>query len=124
MRICCYCKEPLEGRIDKKYCSDYCKSAYYYELNKDKEITLFKKIDNQLKLNRRLLNKYNKAGKATIRKEILVDEGFNPNYFTHYYKNKKGQVYLFCYEFGFLALKENGKNKYLLIKWQDYMNRT
>jgi hypothetical protein len=64
--------------------------------------------DKQLKLNRRLLKNFNKAGKAVIRKEELLLEGFIPNHFTQYWKNKKGDVYLFCYEFGFLEKKENG----------------
>ena len=48
--------------------------------------------------------------------------GFNPKYFTHYWKNQKGDVYLFCYEFGFLKRTENGKAKYILVEWQKYMN--
>ncbi|WP_369858944.1 hypothetical protein [Aquimarina sp. I32.4] len=59
---------------------------------------------------------------STVRKEKLLSEGFNPTYFTHYWKNKKGQVYLFCYEYGFLDLKQSQKEKYVLIKWQEYMN--
>jgi hypothetical protein len=47
--------------------------------------------------------------------------GFNPKYFTHYWKNKKGNVYLFCYEFGFLETQEQNKKKYVLVQWQDYM---
>jgi hypothetical protein len=51
----------------------------------------------------------------------LLDEGFDPKYFTNYWKNPKGDVYLFCYEYGFLARKENGRQKYVLVKWQGYM---
>ena len=118
-RKCIYCKETFEGRIDKKYCSAYCRSAWYYHQHKEKESTQFKKIDRQLKQNRKLLKNYNKAGLATIRKLELLQEGFNPNYFTHYWKNKRGQVYLFCYEYGFLAKED----KYILIQWQAYMER-
>jgi len=32
---------------------------------------------------------------------VLIDQGFNPKFFTHYWKNNKGDVYLFCYEYGF-----------------------
>jgi len=121
-KVCSYCEEPLEGRIDKLFCTPNCKSSYHYQKSLEKEASLYNKIDNQLKLNRRLLKKYNKAGKSTIRKEKLVSDGFNPKYFTHYWKNNKGDVYLFCYEFGFLELKEHGKPKYVLVQWQDYMN--
>lgn len=73
-------------------------------------------------MNRQLLNHFNKAGKAIIRKEELVKAGFNPKFFTHYWKNQQGDVYLFCYEYGFLEKKEQNKSKYVLVKWQDYMN--
>ncbi|MEL7003123.1 MAG: hypothetical protein AAFN93_10355 [Bacteroidota bacterium] len=122
MRFCPSCGKQVEGRTDKKFCSPYCKSAYHYEQNRDNENNLFKKIDDQLKLNRRLLKQYNKAGKATVRKEVLIGEGFDPKYFTHYWKTKTKNIYLFCYEYGFMEKTENGKIKYVLIQWQAYMN--
>ena len=122
-RNCIQCNASFEGRIDKKFCCDYCKSSFHYEKNKNKEKSRFKVVDDHLKTNRRVLSAYNKAGKATVRKEDLEKEGFNPSYFTNYWKNKKGDVYLFCYEFGFLKRIENGKAKYILVKWQDYMNK-
>ena len=73
-------------------------------------------------MNRRLLKNFNKAGKATIRKEKLLEAGFNPKYFTHYWKNPKAEVYLFCYEFGFIQRTENNRLKYVLVEWQDYMD--
>jgi len=72
-------------------------------------------------MNRRLLKAYNKAGKATVRKETLLSDGFNPKYFTHYWKNPKGNIYLFCYEYGFMEKKEERAVKYVLVKWQKYM---
>jgi hypothetical protein len=68
------------------------------------------------------LKTYNKGGKVTIRAEVLLELGFNPNFFTHYWKNRKGEVYLFVYEYGFLKKTENGKEKYVLVTWQEYMN--
>jgi len=121
-RKCLSCNEILEGRRDKKFCNDYCRSAYHYEKNLDKEPTMFQFIERQLKVNRMILKDYNKGGKVTVRKEVLLDEGFNPKYFTHYWKNEKGQVYLFCFEYGFLALRENNRQKYVLVKWQPYMD--
>ncbi|NRB83500.1 MAG: hypothetical protein HRU49_06970 [Winogradskyella sp.] len=118
---CMYCGKPLTGRIDKKYCDPQCKSAYQYKTAQEQPERFYNKVDNQLKLNRRILKAYNKAGKATVRTSILRDEGFDPKFFTHYWKNKKGDVYLFVYEYGFLKKRENDNRKYVLIQWQDYM---
>ncbi|WP_369412192.1 hypothetical protein [Hanstruepera marina] len=74
-------------------------------------------------MNRRILKEFNKAGKAVVRQSVLIGEGFDPKFFTHYWKNQKGDVYLFVYEYGFLSKKENGNDKYVLIKWQDYMEK-
>ncbi|MCM4168449.1 hypothetical protein DHD08_12245 [Arenibacter sp. H213] len=41
--------------------------------------------------------------------------------FLEYWKNQKGDVYLFVYEYGFLKKTNMGKEKYLLVTWQDYM---
>ena len=123
MRKCIECGEEIEGRIDKIFCTPYCKSNHHYKKRIEKKQGLFEQIDRQLKFNRRLLNHYNKAGKAVVRKDVLLKSGFNPNYFTHYWKNQKGDVYLFCYEFGFLEKPEQGKSKYVLVQWQSYMDR-
>ena len=58
----------------------------------------------------------------TIRTKVLKELGFDPKFFTHYWKNRKGEVYLFVYEYGFLKKDENGKDKYVLVIWQDYMS--
>jgi len=71
-RTCLNCNEEITGRIDKKYCSEYCKSNYHYEQKKGEQDSLFKRIDLQLTLNRRLLKDFNKAGKATIRAKKLL----------------------------------------------------
>ena len=119
-KTCNYCGNEIQGRADKQFCSVHCKSALQYQTRK-KEEALYYIIDRQLKLNRKLLKKYNQAGLATIRKEKLTTQGFNPKYFTHYWKNGKGQLYLFCYEYGYLSKNEKGKDKYVLVQWQDYM---
>jgi hypothetical protein len=120
-RKCLYCKKPIEGRIDKIYCDKHCRAGLHYQKKKEENsTTFFSKVDKQLKLNRRLLQHYNYAGLSQIRIEKLNEAGFNENVFTHFWKNKKGQVYLFCYDFGFLKMKE--KNKFLLVEWQPYMS--
>lgn len=119
---CKECSEEIKGRSDKIFCSAYCKSAYHYKLGQDRADSFYKKVDRQLKLNRRILKQYNKAGLAYVSKNTILEDGFNPKVFTHYWKNQKGEVYLFCYEYGFLEKRANEKVKYVLVKWQDYMD--
>lgn len=119
-RKCLQCKMKIEGRPNKKFCDEYCRTTFNYNRTKNKP-SLFNKIHDQLMRNRKLLDYYNKGGTVTVRKELLTEKGFDPHYFTHYWKNTKGDVYLFCYEHGFLKKTANGKVKYILILWQDYM---
>ena len=121
-RVCLACEKELQGRSDKKFCDVYCKSSYQYQQSKLKPSRFYNRVDNQLKLNRKLLKHYNKAGKATIRTEVLIKQGFDPNFFTHFWKNQKGDVYLFVYEYGFLTRKERNIEKFILVIWQDYMS--
>lgn len=123
MNICICCGETIKGRKDKIYCSPKCRSAAQYETRMLHE-QFYLQVDRQLKTNRKILKRYNKSGYSTLRKEKLIEEGFNPKYFTHYWKNSKGQVYLFCYDFGFLEIDQNGKKKLLLVEWQDYMENS
>lgn len=120
--ICLACDKELKGRSDKKFCDLHCKSSFHYKKTLEDSPPFYSKVDKQLKLNRRILKSFNKAGKATVKAKLILDLGFNPKFFTHYWKNKKGEVYLFVYEFGFLKAKHTSVEKYILIKWQDYMN--
>lgn len=117
---CSVCGVIIRGRADKKFCSVKCKSINQYENRMQKE-QFYLKVDKQLKTNRRILKKYNKSGYTTLQKSLLISEGFNPRYFTHYWKTKKGEVYLFCYDYGFLSMEKEGKSKYLIVQWQAYM---
>jgi len=121
MEKCLACDKEIDGRSDKKFCDSYCKSSYHYIKTKQGEKGIYSQIDRQLKHNRAVLKSYNKAGKATVRAHILLEQGFNPKFFTHYWKNNKKDIYLFVYEFGFLKRKEHSHDKFILIKWQEYM---
>ncbi|TYA52668.1 hypothetical protein [Formosa maritima] len=120
---CIACGKELKGRSDKRFCDQHCKSTYHYRRSLEEAPRFYNKVDNQLKLNRKILKQYNKAGKATVRASLIKEDGFDSNFFTHYWKNNKGDVYLFVYEFGFLKKQEHNIEKYVLIKWQDYMEK-
>ncbi|AFU69435.1 hypothetical protein P700755_002696 [Psychroflexus torquis ATCC 700755] len=121
-KICPVCESPLKGRSDKKFCSTKCKSINQYETRQEKE-AFYLEVDRRLKTNRKVLKTYNFRGFTTVRKELLINDGFDPNFFTHYWKNSKGNIYLFVYDYGFLDLKKSGKDKYLIVQWQEYMRK-
>jgi predicted nucleic acid-binding Zn ribbon protein len=121
-KICPVCESPLKGRSDKKFCSTKCKSIHQYETRQEKE-AFYLEVDQRLKTNRKVLKTYNFRGFTTVRKELLINDGFDPNFFTHYWKNSKGDIYLFVYDYGFLDLKKSGKDKYLIVQWQEYMRK-
>jgi len=123
MRSCLSCFEPLTGRIDKIYCDEHCKSSYQYKQIKEDKASLHFKINRQLRRNKKILKDHNKAGKATVRASELHKLGFNPRIFTHYWKAKNGNTYLFVFEYGWQEIKDNNKNKYSIIKWQPYMSK-
>ncbi len=122
MKKCPVCDNEIKGRAGKIFCSSKCKSIDQYE-KRQVEDAFFIQVDKQLKVNRKVLKKYNRSGFSTLRKEQLEKEGFDSNFFTHYWRNNKGQVYLFCYDYGFLEVEQKGLKKYLLVEWQEYMKK-
>lgn len=110
---CLFCNKPLKGRADKKFCNDYCRNAYNNQL-KSNTSNLVRNINNTLIKNRRILASVlgdEEMSKTT--KEKLVQQGFQFKYVTHTYTNKKGNVYFFCYEYGYLALEHDW---FLIVK--------
>jgi hypothetical protein len=97
------CGTPLAGRVDKKFCNDLCRTNYH---NKEKreDSQLMRNINAILKKNRNILKSLNPVGKAKVKKQELVSQGFNFKYFTNVYKTKNSRVYYFIYEHGFIDI--------------------
>lgn len=116
-RVCPECGDKILGRADKKFCSDQCRNTYNNRLNSDESNTV-RNINNILRRNRRVLKELNKqSGKTMVDKELLLTNGFNFTYHTHTYTTKRGDVYFFCYEQGYLYLKD--KDLFLLVSQKD-----
>lgn len=110
---CLECGEKITGRSDKKFCGDYCRNAYNNRQNRDRN-NLMRNVHNSLRKNYRILTKLNPRNKATISKAQLIKAGFNFNYITSIYTTKKGAVYHFVYDQGYLAIGDG--DKYVLVK--------
>ena len=107
-RICLECKKTVRGRIDKKFCDDYCRNAYNNRQNSDIN-NYVRNVNNSLRKNRRILESILKPNEdlGKCPRQRLADLGFDFRYHTHQYLNKKGQTYNFCYEYGYLPLESN-----------------
>lgn len=103
-RNCPECGEKIVGRIDKKFCSDYCRNAYNNNLNKDSR-NLMRNVNNKLRKNYRILEELNPKDKTKATRTKLLAKGFNFEYFTNIYTTKTGNIYYFVYDQGYLPLE-------------------
>ena len=106
VKSCLECSKVLRGRADKKFCDDLCRNSYNNKLNSDSN-AFVRNVNNLLRRNRRILEEALPANEETVKlpKSKLVERSFSFKYFTHTYTNKKGNIYYFCYEYGYLLLE-------------------
>ena len=113
-KICMACGKPIKGRSDKKFCDDYCRNVYNNDL-KSATNNYVRNINNALRKNRRILEDCLPAGDEMIKitRDRLLHKGLQFKYITHTYTNRKGNIYYFCYDYGYLPLENNW---YLLVR--------
>lgn len=109
---CLECEDPLKGRTDKKFCSDYCRNSFNNKVNKESK-NLVRNINNRLKKNYKILSELNVSGKTKVSRTKLYDKGFDFQLFTSIYQTKTGNNYFYIYDEGYLLLENY---TYLLIK--------
>ncbi len=111
---CLACGKPLKGRVDKKFCDDFCRNSYNNQL-KSSSNGLVRNINNALGKNRRILESLLPETEETAKasKEKLIRLGFQFKYITHIYTTKTGKSYFFCYEYGYLPLENDW---YLIVR--------
>src|SRR5690625_2377152 len=116
-RRCLFCKKPVMGRADKKFCDSDCRSSHYNQLHRASN-NFIRKINRRLTRNRRILKELNPEGKTTVHRNQLVKMKFDFDYYTNVYRTKAGKIYYFCYDQGYLPL-DNGF--YALVERQEYV---
>jgi len=118
-KTCVQCGTAIVGRADKRFCTNQCRAAYS---NKRREADagerFMREINNKLRHNRFVLQRASPEGKTTLRRDVLLQAGFDFKYFTHLYRTKQGNTYYFCYDYGYLLLDDD---KVLIVNHQPYM---
>ena len=116
-RFCLFCQESISGRIDKKFCSDQCRNAFNNEKNATTENHV-RRINGILRKNRKILeNLSGQINKTIVPASAFLNGGFNFTYYTSSFTTKKGNVYFFCYEYGYLNLSDD---KFMIVKRDNF----
>jgi len=111
-KLCLECGEQIQGRSDKKFCSDYCRNSHNNKVNTESK-NLIRNTNNRLKKNYKTLTELNKSGKSKVIRNTLNSHNFDFSLFTSIYKTKTGNVYYYVYDQGYLELDND---YFLLIK--------
>lgn len=117
-KTCPVCGDEFEGRTDKRFCTDYCRSDFNNSLRSSYKKTM-RHINQTLHHNRNILFQLKKAGVSKTSKAGMLKAGFNFTYFTNQYITNSGIVYYYCYDFGYRLLNEN--LDVLVVQKQDYV---
>jgi hypothetical protein len=113
-KICLTCDRPIKGRIDKKFCDDFCRNNYNNRLNSD-ATPLIRTINNILRRNRRILCEILGGSEKPkmVKKDELIAKGFHFEFFTEQFTNDKKDVYYYCYDYGYRLVEGE---KYMAVK--------
>ncbi|MDW3195014.1 MAG: hypothetical protein R8G66_21760 [Cytophagales bacterium] len=121
-KTCLNCHKTLAGRRDKKFCDNQCKAEYHNQ-NKSFGELYISEIQRITRSNRKILKTLSPEGKATIRKEVLEQMGYDFRHFSGIYKSKQ-LVYYLVYDYAFAPTTDSkGTQKAIIVQRQDYMNQ-
>ncbi|HEY5966493.1 MAG TPA: hypothetical protein VIU35_00880 [Chitinophagaceae bacterium] len=115
-KSCLACGERLKGRVDKKFCNDYCRNNYNNQQKaKGSHSAYVRNINNTLMKNRKILESILLDGEETAKanKDKLQRLGFHFKYLTHTYTTKTGKTYFYNYDYGYLPLENDW---FLIVK--------
>lgn len=115
-KACHNCGEQiLFGRTDKKFCTDACRVDYNNKVKIQKRVQhpqFVKNISRILVDNYSILRRLYTGERTVVKQKQLTELGFNYHYITSDYRTKKGDVYRFCFDHGYLKIDDD---KVLLV---------
>lgn len=103
--VCRYCKTPLHGRSDKRFCNSACRSAFHNDkTERDRKVIIA--VNKVLLKNYQILKVFWENDDREVSQHIVLRSGFNFNYFTSIQNMNNGATYFFCYDLGFSSTDE------------------
>jgi predicted nucleic acid-binding Zn ribbon protein len=114
VKNCLNCSKVLNGRSDKKFCSNQCRSELFNQVKKSKQsedISIM--IIKILQTNRRVLEEIIKNKRSCLTDEnTIIIKGYNPVFHTHMIKDK-GKEVIGCFEYGMVRC---GQKKIKIVR--------
>ncbi len=108
-RYCLNCKDYLEGRRDQKYCSARCRSSYHRSINLQSSVqsTIHKiLLKNHKVIEEIFITLPFTQMKVTKKRIDLSRMGFNFDYCTRIYRNKRGKWYRYIYDYSWMEFSD------------------
>lgn len=99
-RKCLRCGAPLKGRMDKKFCSDECRTDYHNDLRRLREKGL-REVNGILSHNWRLLSSQLRDGRDRVSMAELASHDFNFDIYTTSRKVFPGRRIYACYNLAY-----------------------
>jgi predicted nucleic acid-binding Zn ribbon protein len=95
-RTCIRCGKPLHGRVDKKFCSDDCRTDYHNQLRRERERDL-RSINRILASNWKILTTFLRNGRSKVPVAELAGHNFNFEVYTNTRRRIPGRRTFWCY---------------------------
>ena len=118
-KACLECGESFHGRSDKKFCGDQCRNTFNNRCSQETN-SIIRSVNHILRKNRKILEYLIPDEDVRVSKRRLYEMGFNFEFATSRLITGDGQIYYFCYEFGYLALQDDVVQ---LVKRKDHDER-
>lgn len=101
-KTCLQCRARIYGRSDKKFCTNYCRSAYHNSRSLT-DVNYVRRINYQLLKNRKILERgfLEQRKKQYISYRDLFLKGFSFMHCTHKVERANNHALIYCYEYGY-----------------------
>lgn len=96
-RNCICCGKPYEGRIDKKFCCDDCRTDYHNQIRRERD-RRFRTVNHILASNWKILSAALREGRNKLSVAELADRNFNFEVYTNTRRLVPGRRTYWCYD--------------------------
>lgn len=94
---CLECGSPMNGRKDKKFCSDACRSRFHNRIHNGSR-SIIRRTLSAMDRNHGILDRMLALGCQSADMDNLISAGFRPEYITGLRKSRAGHMECRCFD--------------------------